>query len=257
MKKVTSIIVSILLAAVFSFVFVAKNNINITEAQVRPQAPADKFILSAHPFFGKGYDSRPLMVTSVRTGWKTNAVEAVRVRNLSSKAISEFKLGWILSTPDNGEIAAAKEDAASISLSQDLARGQGETFEKIVVSLSDINETYLGGRGDPNDYRLEIVVTEIRFVDGTTWQTGQEVALNKPAEAQFIKASFVKSASKLTVTPMKRAMHCAKQQCSFQSGPPPGYSCASSTNDEYCTNCSTSCCNTVCNDPSPACGGCS
>lgn len=255
MKKITSIVFLVLLVGVFSFVFVAKNKFSTTEAQVRTPLPVRQFTFSANPFFGKGYNARPLMVTSVRSDSRTMAVDGIRVRNISSKEISEFKVGWILLNAEDRAELASKENVATLLAGSDLARKRDQIYEKTIVSFPEINDGYLEGKASGN-YRLEIVVTEITFTDGTIWKTGQEVSLKKPAELRSIGNSFAGKSSRLTVTPVKISRACAHQKCVNSSEVPPSYSCGGSQEEEFCTNCSTSCCNTICGFQ-PMCGGCS
>lgn len=102
------------------------------------------------------------------------------------------------------------------------------------------------------DYRISVAVCHVGFGDGTSWDAPK----TKQARAGANSSHGLHSVG-WSVDIGLRAVPavfrpCAKQKCKLQSGEDPSYTCESSDEDEFCTNCTTSCCNTLCGYP-PSC----
>lgn len=255
MRKLTFTLVAITFV-VLSLVVMTKNSGFVEGAsQTKSQLPPGKWSFSAHPFMGEGYESRPVVVTSVRTEAKTLSVTAVRVRNISSKPVAAIRLGWYLADENNNLTNLQQSETSFIPMDKALETDKTELFKVSVVSFLDIYKPLVRDGRLEGSYRLEIAVTEILFEDQSTWRVGQQVTLEtQPSKPAIVNASLKNRP--LTVMPLKLNPICPKQQCKYVEGPPDGYSCSQSDHNEYCTNCVTSCCNTLCNDPSPSCGPC-
>ncbi len=257
MRKTTRILGITLLLAATLLTFVRSDNFAGSKASTQKEFPPGRWGFSAHPYMGEGYESRPVVVTSVKTELKDLSVTAVRVRNISSKSVVAVKFGWYLLNESDRRFVLQEGASQVISMEDGLVVGEGKTLQLPIVSFGQVSKTLIRGGRLEGDYRLEIAVTEILFEDLSTWTIGQKVAVQKQASNTLIvKASFRVGTVPLTVTPIKAAPICPKQKCKLVEGPPDGYTCVSSEFEEYCTNCITSCCNTVCSDPTPACGSC-
>lgn len=257
MRKTTRILGITLLLAATLLMSVRSDNFAWSKASTQKEFPPGRWGFSAHPYMGEGYESRPVVVTSVKTELKDLSVTAVRIRNISSKSVAAVKFGWYLFNESNSRFVLQEGESPVISMEGGLAVGEGRILQLSIVSFGQVSKPLIQGGRLEGDYRLEIAVTEILFEDLSTWTVGQKVAVQKQASNTLIvKVSFRVGTVPLTVTPLKAAPNCPKQSCKYVEGPPDGYRCEGSGHDEYCTNCVTSCCSTLCSDPSPACGPC-
>lgn len=210
------------------------------------QLPKGDWSLSAHPYMGKGYDSRPVMVSSVSMD-KTPVVTKVGLWNISNKVVLGVKLGWSLTTDENRGAVLRQGETVLIAISGGLPVNDSQSLKFPVVAFRDIYKPLLKNGALDGHYRIEVLVTEILFEDGTTWTPES----NKIKKIAFVNAVFHPGATlPLAITPFRPTVQpCPKQHCVFTAGPPDYYSCGSSQNGEYCTNCVSSCCNTLCGVP--------
>lgn len=217
--------------------------------------PSGKWSFSAHPYMGEGYESRPVVVTSVKTELKTLAVTAVRVRNISSKPVIGIRFGWYLSKDAKRNTILKHGETPANLLDRKLATGEGRTMLLPVVSFREIYKPLLRNNQLEGDYRIEVAVIDVVFDDQSRWTPKQKVSATKAlgASAIIVEVALGKSFKPLTVTPLEAAPPCPRQNCVLVEGPPDFYTCSASQNEEYCTNCFSSCCNTLCTDPTPAC----
>lgn len=209
-----------------------------------------KSSFSAHPYTGKGYESRPIVVTSVRSEIKARSVNAVRILNISSKPAAGVKLGWTLSKENAQDRILEKGETPLVPIPHGLAVKEDKVLDVPIVSFLDLKKNLK--EKSEGDYRVDVRVTEILFDDGSQWNEENTAGMKQSGEAVIIKIALGKTFVPLTVTPFKPLDPCAKQKCRLMEGPPDAYTCDGSNNQEFCTNCSTSCCDTLCGS-SPAC----
>lgn len=257
MRKTTLVLSIVFLLTASLLIPVRSDNTAGNSTPTQVTFPPGNWAFSAHPYLGEGYESRPVVVTSVKTVLKDLSVTAVKVRNISSKPVAAVKIGWYLSNEREGPSVLKEGETQFVDVENGLAVGEAKVLQLPIVSFGRIYKSLVRGGHLEGDYRVEIAVTEILFEDQSTWRVGQKVAVQRQGfGAPIIKASFKSGTAPLTVTPFKTSPICPKQKCELVAGPPAGYTCVASQGEEYCTNCVTSCCNTVCGDPSPACGVC-
>jgi hypothetical protein len=208
--------------------------------------PPGQWTFSAHPFMGKGFDTRPVVVTSVKTEGLTSSVVAIRVRNISSKTVAALKVRWRLIEEKQPKNLLQEDETPHISVQPGLASENELTLTVPVMSFLDIHKPLVRqGRLD-GDFRVDISVARILFSDGSVWTEAQtNVRTLQPQLPFFAKAGFSNPSQPLTINPIRVPAACAKQKC-VPGGQPPSYSCGSSDFDEFCTNCGVSCCNTIC-----------
>lgn len=208
---------------------------------------------SGHPYMGEGFRMRPVVVTSVKTEAETFTVTAVRLNNISSKTVRAVKLAWNLDESQARDVVLHNGETGLVPIKGGLATGQSIVVELPLVSLSDVRQRLVEKGLAGGKFSVRVAVSEITFVDETKWKVGDKVDIvDASLSAKIVKIGFEKGASRLMVTPLAKTSYYPKQQCNFESGPPPGYSCTSSDDDEFCTNCVVTCCNTICGQQ-PAC----
>lgn len=226
-----------------------------TKAAEQSRLPSSKWRFSAHPFSGPGYESRPVVVSSVRTDLKDFEVTAARVRNISSKPVVAVKLEWSLYNARGGYRLVRRGETPMIGIDGGLPTGESKILSYPIFSFTKVSAELLREASLEGDFRLDVAVAEITFRDGSTWAAGKEATAQRLTDgAIIVKASLRGGFAPLRVTPLRPAAACARQHCQTMGDPPhTGYTCAQSSSDEYCTNCQTTCCNTLCSDPTPAC----
>jgi hypothetical protein len=212
--------------------------------------PKGSWNFSAHPYMGEGYKVRPIVVTSVETEARTLSVKAVRVKNISTKAVLAVKLAWTLSDERYPKKILREGETSLITMDKTLASQDNRILKVGVVSFLELYKPFLKPSTLEGNFRLEVGVSQVLFEDQSSWQVGQSVSVVPNFRTRIVKANY--SGSAASVVPLIVPDACAKQRCVYDGVPPPSYSSGTSENDEFCTNCGISCCNTICGQV-PAC----
>jgi len=243
MKKLMSLSVVLALALLMSG-WLANERKSIAQQSATVGFPGGDWRFSAHPYMGEGFRTRPVVVTSVASEATTLSVTGVRINNISSKGVLAVKLGWSIYDQRNRTKILNQGESSLITLDRVLRSDSDQRLSVPLVSFMEIHKRLMKKGRLEGDYRLDVAVTEILFDDHSTWQVGQPVSTQ--SDVALISVGYSKGLDPIIVTPLKVPDACAKQSCVYDAGPPPGYSCGGSTNEEFCTNCDTTCCNTVC-----------
>ena len=214
---------------------------NGKQADKSPPLPPGNWSFSAHPYFGPGYDSKPVLVFSVTTSTAGGlAVNEIGLKNLSSKAVAAVKLGWYLCTAQSPGANLLQGQTPLIALSGGIPVGKRRLLKFPVLSFAKIHKSLLMGNALSADFQVEVEVSEVLYEDGTTYAT------NKTSTTGLVKlVSFAK--------PVLQAA-CARQKCKYVANPGAHYECDVSTNVEYCNNRESSCCNVLCGEKPPGAG---
>lgn len=199
--------------------------------------PPGDWSFSAHPYFGLGYDSRPVVVTSVTSdASKGLSITKVKIRNMSVLSVSAVKLGWILfdNKDREGANVLQQEQTPLITPSGGLAPNQSLDLDYPVVSFAKICKSMLNRGRLYGAFRIEVLVTEITYADGSNW-IGQYALEKKPLQTVAFRRNTLLQA-------------CPMQMCEFYTDPKrgDGYRCKASGSMEYCRNYQTYCENHLC-----------
>lgn len=249
-KCLLSLKSTLLLALLLSLAAVA------AEAQTPPKMqdrlPAGNYTVITKPYMGPGYESLPVMTTSVTTEAQSDGgVTIVGVENSTSHRLDAVRLSWYLSASEAPDYILLQGKTPMLRLPGGIAAGEVERIQFPVVSFARIHKP-LAHKGVVNgNYLIQVGVVEARFDDGTT-QTF--LALGKTGgerKTVFVKASWAGAATR-PASPA-RQIGCPNQSCSpvFQGDGNArvlvGYDCAESQG-ATCTNQpgGKSCTNTVC-----------
>ncbi len=212
------------------------------------QLPSGNWSFSAHPYFGPGFDSRPVVVISVTTYEDGGlAIKDIGLKNLSSKPITAVKLSWYLSTEQDPTDILMKGQTPLIAISGGLPVGKRRLLKFPLLSFANIAKPLQPAAGFlSGDYRVEVEVSELMYEDGSSSAN----AFNSPGKA-LDKEHLIRAVSFTRLAPQAA---CARQKCKY-AGPVSHYECEASGNPEYCNNRNTSCCNVLCGEPPPGPGG--
>lgn len=240
----------------------AKQASTNTQVQDSTNLSSGKWTFTAGPYFGTGYNSRPAMVSSVMTHIQRGTITKVQVVNNSSLPISAVKFTWMVTDDPAHQRVLLSGTTQLIPITKQIRPGGYSSINFPVVSFLDLAPKLLRketGKLEGN-FRISVAVTEISFSDGSSWESMiSEVANSNEKEVTVQQVAFQKlpKIAKFSVTPFVvpagSPQACAKQQCSLIEGPPSTYTCIASGLNEFCTNCSTFCCNSICGGPPPGC----
>lgn len=245
MKTAASLFIVILLVSV-AFTQNSRSKVQQPLPETYKIFPPGEWTFSAHPFMGKGFDTRPVVVTSVKTDLATFSVVAIRIRNISSKSVTGVSFKWSLTNEKNPKVTLKEGETPLGNVGQELASTHESILTVPVFSFLDIHKKFVKKGRLEGNFRVDIAVSRLLFSDGTFWNEGQAIVISPQYFGSFVKAAYFERSGPLQVSPFTVSPACAKQRCVHGGGPPPGYSYGSSEADEFCTNCSHSCCNTIC-----------
>src|ERR1051325_12208819 len=175
MQKATySISLALILVSAF-MANASSESFAMNEISEQNQFPQGKWSFSVHPYMGEGYESRPVVVTSVRTEAKNLSVTAVRVRNISSKPVAAVKFEWRLLNENAMNAVLQKGETPLVNVSGGLVSGEGKTLKLPIISFREIYKSLLQGQRLEGGFRVEVAVSEILFEDQSSWTVGQSV----------------------------------------------------------------------------------
>jgi hypothetical protein len=202
--------------------------------------PTGEWSFNAAPYQGYEYKSRDVVVTSVTTDSRKGlTITQVGLKNRSGKSISSLKLHWVLFREEDRNSVLAEGDTPMIPLSDDIPVDGKRILEYPVVSFWKISRPLQTDGALYGSFRLEIGVSEIQSDEMSAVQRLHDFAKAFADGRVYGKISAAPKAVYMQT--------CAKQKCKFITGPGgDGYTCEASSNDEYCTNNTTSCTNTLC-----------
>ncbi len=214
-----------------------------------------KWTFSASPDLDEGFNSRPVIVWSTKTVKKTLTIEGVLIENLSSKKVSAVKIGWKLIDRAESSVVQRIGNTKFLRLSDDLGHGSSKYLEGDFFSFYDAYKPLLKKGSLNGDYLVKIFVSEVEFADKSIWKSEKEDKIELLPDG--INDSILGTISEtLYVKPAVVSSVCPRQECKYESGPPAMYTCQGTISDQYCTNCVTSCCNSICGSPPSQCQSC-
>lgn len=225
------------------------------EAGTQTHSTANNWSVTALPYMGSGYESRPVVVTSViSTATREYRVTGVVLKNISSKPAIAVKLEWgIFHDKAKDALLRRKTQLIDIDVAGGIPEHKHRTLKFPILSLSDISKALTKEGTIQGHFRIEIGVAEVIFNDGSTWTVGQP----QKSGAAFVNATYLGRSVPLKITPLPPISQtgCAKEDCRYNAGPPHFWDCNDTGNPVFCTNCGGSCCNTICGQPRCECPG--
>jgi hypothetical protein len=211
------------------------------------QLPRGEWTLGFHPYLREGYNKVPVVVSSVTSKLDGGAtVTGVGMLNRSGKRVGAVKFSWYLSTDEDPTSVLLHGETPLVALSGGLPANGKSQAEFPVVSFAKIYKPLLKEGVLTGHFRIEIGVTEIIYEDGSTWPAG------RGSQSATLRDSRAVAFTKTVARDINLDDDfCPKQNCVIDSGGG-GYSCQSSSSNEYCTNNVTSCTNSICSSGSIA-----
>lgn len=224
-----------------------------SDAGKKARLPNEKCSLTALPYLGVGYNSRPVVVVGVTTDKKELTVKQVRLFNISSKPASAIRLGWYLRKIQDEDAVLRQGETSLIATTGKLPTNGKQTMNIAVVSFSELlKHGQLKGA-----YKVEVAVKEVLFEDGSTWTyTVEQERQTVPVRVAFKNSTGF---APLKVTPLA-AQFCPADKtgaCVYVSDPPFSYwICDAGPMGVWCNSCGLACCTSLCEEPAPECGPC-
>ena len=141
-----------------------------------------QWTFSAHPYFGEGYRTRPVVVSAIRTTAKSLTVTEARIRNNSSKPVNSVRLAWILTNEKDGknEVVYSGESQL-LPFEKTLAIGETTLLKLPLFSFSEIKDAISAKHALKGRFDAQVFVKDIVFEDETKWTVGEKVEMKKLA----------------------------------------------------------------------------
>lgn len=241
---------SILLLALLMSVAAAANA--QSAAQTQDRLPAGNYTVITKPYMGPGYETLPVMVTSVTTEVELNGgVSMVAVENSTARRLEAVRLSWYVSAREAPDYVLLQGKTPMLRIVGGIAPGEVERIQFGVVSFAKIYKP-LARKGVVNgNYIIQVGVSEARFDDGTAQTFLARRKKRGERETVFVQAKWAGAAPRRAAA--ARQTSCPDQSCNAvyegegSARMLVGYDCASSQGST-CTNQpgGKSCTNTVC-----------
>ena len=188
--------------------------------------PRNGWTVGFHPYRAAGFNEVPVRVTSVRSEGN-KGITNVEIRNKSDKTVTAVKIGWYVSTEDGPGTILTKGESALIAIPNNF--NANETIELSVppISLAQILKPVVKGNTLRGDFSVQVVVTQIAWEDGSTWNF-----------------SHPNNVARIAVNYSHAMPACANQTCKWHSDLG-AYQCEAALG-ELCTNEGTACTSSAC-----------
>lgn len=195
MKK--TIYVAFFAVAVFvlvlgeTFAFTVSGNDNSKNS---PSEIPGKWSLGCSPDMSEGFNSRPIMVWSIKCD-KTLSVRGVFIQSSTDKKISALKVGWKFVKKIEGKEkfkTLKTGETKLLRLEEMLSFKDTKYLEGDFISLYDVYKPFLKEDKLEGDYKLQIFVSEILFSDKSSWKLGDKKyvkILSEDADASSVKSN--------------------------------------------------------------------
>jgi hypothetical protein len=187
--------------------------------------PRGNWTVGMHPFLGSGFESIPVAVTSVTTDAKRGiAVTKVGLENTSKQNVTAVKLTWRLSNEQTPNTVILEGQTPYITRDGGLPAGISLVLRFPVVIFAKICQPLVRNGVLDGEFRIDILVSEILFEDGSKWS---KLDLS---QVKFINAAHHTASANPQGT-------CGQQACETRTGPGGNvfYTCKASTNNERCS----------------------
>jgi hypothetical protein len=190
--------------------------LTFTAAHAAPQTkdtlPDGSYSIITKPYMGPGFDTLPVMVTSVTTEAELNGgVSVVGVENSTARRVDAVRLGWYVSAREAPDYILLQGKTPMLKLPGGIAAGEVERIQFGVVSFAKIYKP-LARKGVVNgNYVIQVGVVEARFDDGTTQTFLARGKRRAERETIFVKANWRGAAASPVVA--ARQTSCPNQAC--------------------------------------------
>lgn len=212
--------------------------------QAQQTLPRGKWGVSAVPFTGPGFNSVPVMLSSVASTNKIDkgpSVAGFKMLNLSNKTVNSVKVAWTLKNEKDPNKILLQGNTPVIQLGdKQMQSGAYASIAFPVVSFVEIHKPLLVNGELNGDFEIVLSVSEVEFADGSSWSSKAKEDTKAIVQHVSYKAPVVP----LAITPFVATAACDKTKCHMAGG---GVNECINTNESLsCNNCITDCCNTVC-----------
>lgn len=161
------------------------------DRESQSRLPGGNYTVASRPFMGAGYDSLPVIVTSVTTGVAGGmAIRSFGVENSSAQAVDAVRLRWYLSRPQTPETILSQGETPLLRIPDGIDPGTAKRLKYPAASFAAAVRTTLKGQDAGGDYLLQSGVSEARFIDAPP-----QTLLT--ADGRAVRASFMGDASHL------------------------------------------------------------
>lgn len=145
----------------------------VTQAQDKviddEKLPTGDWTLSIGVYTGAGHKSLPVDVSSVTSdALKGSAVTKVTLENRTSQYVEQVKFRWQISEEEDPSTTLLQGTTPRVDVQ--LSPGVERTLEYTVVTFAKIYKPLLREGVLKGKYRMEIMVGEVVYLDGSIWE---------------------------------------------------------------------------------------
>lgn len=134
------------------------------------QLPSGSWTLTHHSYSRPGYETMPIVVTSVKGDATTGlTISVVGLKNQTAKSVETYKLTWYLYETENPNRILQKGETPFI-YPVSLAANEQRGVDVPVVSFINICKPLVKDGSLKGNFAIDVAVTEVRFENGTTWK---------------------------------------------------------------------------------------
>lgn len=231
---------------VFALTFLACLSSILTSGQSDKSAharlPGGNYTVACRAFMGQGYESLPVLVTSVTSDSDNGlAIRNFSVENMTQQAVESVRVRWYLSRAETPETILSQGETPMLRIQGGIQPGAAKRLKYRVTSFAAAVRPVLKTPNLSGNYMIQLAVGEARFTDGSTQTFLAFDSRTLPTRALFVKTAHRPRTFGQGFCP---GQHCTEV---LASGVPVGFKCADSTG-ESCTNSANgkSCTSTIC-----------
>lgn len=178
----------------------------------------DNWSLLVIPYSGSEWKTMPLNIQSVTTDMSDGGVvEKIVLGNWSEKKVTGLKVKWILTSDKND-----RQEGETKLLPANIPSHKARTLEYPIVNFAAASKTLVEGGKLEGSFRIEVVVSEIEYEDGSLWKLGDKGVV-------WENVNFDEGCAN------QGCVWFVQEQTYICSGPQPGVYCSVGNQGNSCT----------------------
>lgn len=135
----------------------------------KDQLPKGGWTLGTHAYMGPDRDSLPVFVYSVTSQLDGATITEAGFENRSSRSVAAVKLGWYLTTELDRDVILQQGQTPLLGFRGGFVADTRRVLKFPVVSFAAVHKPLLREGLLKGNYRIEVVVDEVRYNDGSSW----------------------------------------------------------------------------------------
>ncbi|HBB86247.1 MAG TPA: hypothetical protein DC047_01365 [Blastocatellia bacterium] len=194
MKKLRVISMLLILAGCISLLaallVTANQNTGQQENSQAGKLPSGNWTVSARPYLGADFRELPVITTSVgQDPEKGLGAASASVSNASLKTVSALKFTWYI-LKDETDRVLLQGQTPLIAITGGMPKGGTQLIDFPIADFSSVMQPLIKAGSLTGDYRVEVLVSEVVYEDGSTWARSENrrLAMVLASKVKFVKA---------------------------------------------------------------------